>query len=198
MKLISMALIALNCILLVNPVKAQSVESIWISTSTNSFITGETVIVSVNGASATPIQGFTFQLGYDPACLKPISVTSPVLSMNSLSLPQLDGLVDESFMSTTPQFVNSVLADVRFITLGACQTNVELRSAAFIVTDGSGYSAPLPGVEFSKEGIVITIREDKGASLLTGIAIVIALIVVISLFGILLLIYILRRKNSRA
>ena len=54
-------------------VYAQSGESIWLSASTTAFKTQEIVIVNVNGSSATPIQGFTFQIRYDPQCLKPVN-----------------------------------------------------------------------------------------------------------------------------
>ena len=97
-------------------------ESIWLTTGTTEFKTGETFIVLVNGASVTPIQGFTFQIRYDPACLKPINTSSPISGMTGLSLPQTSGLVDASFASTTPQMANGVLAEVTFQTLGGCQT----------------------------------------------------------------------------
>src|SRR5262245_58972376 len=82
---------------------AQSTDSIWLTASTTEYKTGETVMVTVNATAATPIQGFTFQIGYDPACLKPINATSSVPGMNGLALPQTSGLVDGSYASTTPQ-----------------------------------------------------------------------------------------------
>ena len=54
-------------------VSAQSAESIWLTANTTAYKTGEIVIVTVNAVAATPIQGFTFQIRYDPACLKPIN-----------------------------------------------------------------------------------------------------------------------------
>ena len=56
-------------------VNAQAAESIWLSANTLAFKTGETVTVTVNAVSSTPIQGFTFQIRYDPACLQPINAT---------------------------------------------------------------------------------------------------------------------------
>ncbi|MFN3491899.1 MAG: hypothetical protein ACK40V_06730, partial [Anaerolineales bacterium] len=44
------------------PVRAQTPEAIWITAETLSFKTGETVILNVYANSATPIQGFTFQI----------------------------------------------------------------------------------------------------------------------------------------
>ena len=97
-------------------VSAQSAESIWLTANATAYKTGETVIVTVNAASATPVQGFTFQIRYDPACLKPVNASSTIPGMNGLPLPQLVGLVDGSYASTTPQIVNGVLAEVRFVT----------------------------------------------------------------------------------
>src|SRR5215217_8763050 len=105
-------------------VSAQSAESIWLTANTTAYKTGETVIVNVNAVSSTPIQGFTFQIRYDPACLKPINASSTIPGMNGLPLPQLTGQVDGSYASTTPQLVNGMLAEVHFEALGGCQTNL--------------------------------------------------------------------------
>src|ERR1044071_674942 len=94
--------------------RAQSSENIWLTVNTTSYKTRETVVATVNASSATPIQGFTFQIRYDPACLKPINAVSQVPGMNALPLPQLSGLADGSYASTTPQMVNGVLAEIRF------------------------------------------------------------------------------------
>jgi len=220
MKKIALTLIALICLFLVIPVKAQSAESIWLTVSTSSFKTGETVIVTVNGASASPIQGLTFQIKFDPACLQPINAASPIPGMNGLSLPQLDGLVDASFASTTPQIANGVLAEVRFITLGACQTNVTLESAALVIKNESGFAAPLPGVAVSESPVSLAISAERGSSqdgpllgtplplgtepdssnsgfLPTGTMIVLSIIGVLLLAGIFVLIRILKGENTR-
>ena len=125
-------------------VHAQAGESIWLSAGNTSYKTNETVLVTVNASSVTPIQGFTFQIRYDPACLKPVNATSPINGMNGLSLPQTAGLVDASFASTTPQLANGILAEVRFLTLGGCQTSLQLESAALAVRNEKGFAAPLP------------------------------------------------------
>ena len=143
---------------------AQTSESIWLTTSATSFKTGETVIVLVNAASVTPIQGFTFQIRYDPACLKPVNAVSPISGMNGLGLPQTTGLVDASFASTTPQTANGVLAEVRFEALGGCQTNLVLESAALAIRDASGFAAPLPGVKLGESNIPLFIDSAKGES----------------------------------
>jgi len=142
--------------------KAQASETIWISTLTNSYKTGETVTVYVNAVSVTPIQGFTFQVRYDPACLKPVNATSPIPGMNGLSLPQTVGLVDASFASTTPQSANGVLAEVHFVTLGGCQTGLLLESAALAVRNSTGFAAPLPGINLGESNIPLAIDSTLG------------------------------------
>jgi FHA domain/Cohesin domain len=131
---------------LVMNASAQSAESIWLTANTTAYKTGETVVVTLNAASATPIQGFTFQIRYDPACLRPTNASSPISGMNGLPLPQLIGQVDGSYASTTPQAVNGVLAEIRFTTLKGCQTNLTLESAALAIRNEAGFAAPLAGV----------------------------------------------------
>jgi hypothetical protein len=141
---------------------AQTSESIWLTASTTSFKTGESVTVLVNAASITQIQGFTFQIRYDPACLKPLNAASPISGMNGLGLPQTPGLVDASFASTVPQTANGVLAEVRFEALGGCQTNLILESAALAIRDASGFAAPLPGVKLGESNIALAIDSVPG------------------------------------
>jgi hypothetical protein len=146
-------------------VSAQSSESIWLTTTgATESKTGETFKVLVNAASVTPIQGFTFQIRYDPACLKPINATSPISGMNGLSLPQTVGLVDATFASTVPQNVGGVLAEVTFETLGGCQTNLFLESAALAVRNESGFAAPLPGVTLGQNNIPLNIDPAQGVA----------------------------------
>jgi hypothetical protein len=201
------------------PVKAQAAESIWITASATSFKTGETLIVTVNGVSATPIQGMTFQIRFDPACLKANNAASPIVGMNGLSLPQLTGLVDASFASTTPVQANGVLAEVRFTTLGACQTNLTLESAALVIKNESGFAAPLPGVSLGEKTIPFAISAEQGvpndapllgtplplgtepeespsASLPTGTMIILAAIGIFLVIGIFVLVKILKQGNS--
>jgi len=143
---------------------AQSSESIWLTTSGTEYKTSETFKVFVNAASVTPIQGFTFQIRYDPACLKPVNASSPISGMNGLSLPQTAGLVDASFASTVPQNVGGVLAEVTFETLGGCQTNLLLESAALAVRNSSGFAAPLPGVTIGQNNIPLNIDSTVGVA----------------------------------
>ncbi|HKI54123.1 MAG TPA: FHA domain-containing protein [Anaerolineales bacterium] len=145
-------------------VSAQSSESIWLTAGGTEYKTGETFKVLVNAASVTPIQGFTFQIRYDPACLKPVNASSPISGMNGLSLPQTVGLVDASFASTVPQNVGGVLAEVTFQTLGGCQTNLILESAALAVRNSSGFAAPLPGITIGQNNIPLNIDSAVGVA----------------------------------
>jgi len=145
-------------------VSAQSADSIWLTASTTSYKTGETLKVTLNAASATPIQGFTFQIRYDPACLQPVNASSPITGMNGLPLPQLTGLVDGSYASTTPLTVNGVLAEIRFVTLGGCQTNLTLESAALAIRTTEGFAAPLAGVMIGEKNVALVIDKETGDS----------------------------------
>jgi len=149
---------------MVTGVSAQSSESIWLTSGVSDYKTGETITVFVNAMSVTSIQGFTFQIRYDPACLKPVNASSPISGMNGLSLPQTAGLVDASFASTVPQNANGVLAQVMFEALGGCQTNLTLESAALAVKNQSGFAAPLPGVSLGASNIPLNIDSAIGAS----------------------------------
>ena len=141
---------------------AQSTESIWLTVNTTTYKTRETVVATLHAASATPIQGFTFQIRYDPACLKPMQAVSQVPGMNALPLPQISGLADGSYASTTPQTINGVLAEVRFEALGGCQTNLVLESAALAIKNASGFAAPVENVSVAKENIALTIDKALG------------------------------------
>jgi hypothetical protein len=141
-------------------VSAQSAESIWLTANTTAYKTGETVVVTVNAVSVTPIQGFTFQIRYDPACLKPINASSTIPGMNGLPLPQLTGQVDGSYASTTPQLVSGVLAEVHFEALGGCQTNLVLESAALAIRNPEGFAAPVAGVAITEKNIALNIDKE--------------------------------------
>ena len=149
---------------LVGNVSAQTSESIWLTSSTTAYKTGETVMVALNASSATPIQGFTFQIRYDPACLRPVNASSPIPGMNGLPLPQLTGQVDGTYASTTPQSVNGLLAEIRFITLGDCQTGLSLESAALAIRNEAGFAAPLTSVTLGERNIALNIDKEVAAA----------------------------------
>lgn len=144
---------------------AQTAESIWLTADMTAYKTGETLMVAVNGTSATPIQGFWFQIRYDPNCLRPVNAASTVPGMNGLPMPQkIEGLVEGSYASTVPQSVNGVLAQVRFVTLGGCQTNLALESAALAIRNESGFAAALAGVTIDKKSIALNIDKEVAAA----------------------------------
>ena len=143
---------------------AQSTDSIWLSASTTAYKTGETVIATVNATAGTPIQGFTFQIRYDPACLKPMNASSQVPGMNGLPLPQISGQVDGSYASTTPQVVNGVLAEVYFQALKGCQTNLTLESAALAIRNAEGFAAPIPNVTIIGNNVALNIDTEVGVA----------------------------------
>jgi hypothetical protein len=143
---------------------AQSAESIWLTASTTSYKTGETMIATVNAISATPVQGFTFQISYDPACLRSDNATSLISGMNGLSLPQTSGLVDASYAGSAPATVNGGVAEVRFVALKGCQTNLTLEAAALAIRNDSGFAAPLDGVTLGEKTIALSIDSAVGVA----------------------------------
>ena len=145
-------------------VNAQAAETIWIQADTTAYKTGETVIATINAVTTTPIQGFTAQIRYDPACLLPVNGTSPISGMNGLAVPQASGLVDASFASTTPQIVNGVMAEVRFTALKECQTNLAIETAALVIRNESGFAVPLTGVIIDNKAVILNIAGEAGTS----------------------------------
>jgi len=139
---------------------AQGAETIWLSAINTSYKTGETVLVTVNASSATPVQGFTFQIRYDPECLRPVNASSPIAGMNGLQLPQLTGLVDGSYASTTPQTINGALAEVRFTSLQGCETSLYLESAALAIRNAEGFAAPLLSVLVGERNVSLFIDKE--------------------------------------
>ncbi len=150
---------------------AQAAESIWLAATSTSYVAGDTVVAKVNARSATPIQGFTFKIQYDAACLQPVHAASPIPAMNGLLLPQQGGLVDASFASTTPQAANGELAEVRFLALTSCNTQLVLESAALAIKNASGFAAPLSGVGIGDKTVALVIRAGSGQAAATPPAI---------------------------
>ena len=184
---------------------AQGAETIWLSAVNTSYKTGETVLVTVNASSATPVQGFTFQIRYDPECLRPVNASSPIAGMNGLQLPQLTGLVDGSYASTTPQTINGALAEVRFTALQGCDTSLYLESAALAIRNAEGFAAPLLSVLVGERNVSLFIDkevvtqvapqdsgsmlaleppEPEGGTPIGCIVAVIAILIAVGLFGV--------------
>jgi hypothetical protein len=82
--------------------------------------------------------------------------------MNGLTLPQTPGLVDASFASSTPQSVNGVMAELRFVALKGCQTNLSLESAALAIRNASGFAAPLAGISVENKPVLLNIDNSLG------------------------------------
>ncbi len=141
---------------------AQEAESIWIETDALSYKTKEIVIVKVNAISSIPIQGFTFQIRYDPACLEPMSASTPISGMNGLQLPQSSGLMDGTFASTTPQQVSGLIAEASFTTLGGCNTNLHLESATLAIRGETGVAVALPNITLGQRDISLIIDKALG------------------------------------
>jgi hypothetical protein len=162
--LIAYSLAVLVAVNLAFRVQAQSPESIWLTAAATAYKTGESVVVTLNASSATPIQGFTFQIRYDPSCLQPVNASSPISGMNGLPLPQLTGLVDGSYASTTPQTVSGILAEVRFTALKGCQTDLTLESAALAIRTTEGFAAPLSKVLVGERTVALSIDSEAGVA----------------------------------
>ncbi len=163
-RIIASIFAVLSAFCIVFSASAQTMESIWLTASATAYKTGETVIVAFNASSATPIQGFTFQIRYDPSCLKPVNASSAIPGMNGLPLPQLTGLVDGSYASTTPQAVNGILAEVRFTALKGCQTDLYLEDAVLVIRDAEGFAKPVSGVSIEERNISLNIDKEVGES----------------------------------
>jgi len=155
-------LIFVSTALSITPVHAQTEKSLWLEANTTAFKTRETVIVTINGVSTTPFQGFTAQIRYDPSCLLPENGTSPIPGMNGLAVPQAPGLADVSFASTTPQFANGVLAVLQFQALKGCQTSLTIESGALVVRGETGLAIPITDVNINQTPVMLSIDSAEG------------------------------------
>lgn len=162
--IVTFSIAVLVALSLVVSAQAQTPESIWLTASNSAYKTGETVLVAINASSTTPIQGFTFQIRYDPSCLRPVNASSPISGMNGLPLPQLTGLVDGSYASTAPQTVNGILAEVKFTALKGCQTDLTLESAALAIRNAEGFAAPLSSVLVGERNVALAIDSESVAA----------------------------------
>jgi len=162
-KLSLMIFCVILSLLSVANVHAQSTETLWIQASGTAYKTNETVNVTVNGVSTTPIQGFTAQIRYDPSCLQPENGTSPISGMNGLAVPQQAGVADVSFASTTPQTANGILAELRFKALKGCQTSLMIESAALVVRSEAGLAVPVAGIQVNQTPLMLNIDSTQGS-----------------------------------
>ncbi len=142
---------------------AQAAETIWMETDKDSYNPGEAVTVTIKANSASTVQGFTFNLRYDPACLQPEIPSSLVPGLNYMALPQTDGIVSAIFASTTKINVNGGIASVVFKARSSCQTSLSLVKASLAVAGADGLAASLPGITLGTSSIMITVSGTGAA-----------------------------------
>ena len=142
---------------------AQAADTIWMETDKDSYSPGEPVTVTIKANSAAPVQGFTFSLRYDPACLQPETPASLVTGLNYMALPQADGIVSAIFASTTKINVNGGIASVVFNARSSCQTSLSLVKASLAVANADGLAAELPGISLGTSSIMITVAGAGGS-----------------------------------
>lgn len=143
---------------------AQGPESIWIETGQTSYGAGETIVVTLNAQSATPIQGFSFQLRYDPACLQPEAPTGLLAGINLMAVPQTAGLVDGIFAGPTQATAKGgPVAEVKFKALAACQTTLNLEGASLIVPNASGIAVALSGISLGTRSLSLNVGGQGAA-----------------------------------
>jgi len=56
------------------------------------------------------------------------------------------------------------LAEIRFITLGGCQTGLSLESAALAIRNEAGFAAPVAGVTLGEKNIALNIDKEVAVS----------------------------------
>jgi len=139
-------------------VKAQSADTIWIEATNQNHAVGEVVTVNLYGLTSSPIQGFAFQLSYDPACIQPEQPSSLQTGMNSFPLPQETGLLDASFYSAAPQSISGALTEIKFTTLAVCETTIKLESASLMILDESGIAHPLEDITLGTSTISLNVE----------------------------------------
>jgi len=141
-------------------VNAQSADTIWIEAINQSYTVGEVVTVNLYGMTSIPIQGFAFQLSYDPACVQPEQPSSSQTGMNSFPLPQETGLVDASFYSSAPQPISGPLTEIKFTTLAVCETTIKVENASLMILDETGIARPLEGVILGISTISLSVENS--------------------------------------
>lgn len=122
------------------------------------------VEVIVSASSSTLIQGISFLLKYDPACLRPSGMRSLVLNLNNTSMPQTDAAVEGIFTSTEPLPVNGNLVMVTFIPTAACQSQISLEKAQLIILNEEGLAQPLNGVMVDQTPAQLSVSEAQISS----------------------------------
>jgi len=152
--LILTLLIALSAL---TGVSAQADETIWMEIDKESFTVGESITVTLKTNTTRPVQGFTYQLRYDPVCLQPGIPLSKAAGLNTMAVPQTEGMVEAVFASTTPIDVSGSLSEVKFNTLKNCQTSLKLEKANLVVADENGMAVAQSGISMGISSLLINV-----------------------------------------
>ncbi len=143
------------------PVAAETADSVWIESEQQFLQVGETITITVRTSVSVPLQGYTFQLGYDPACLQLQETTNLISGMNSLPTPEETGFVEATYFSAVPQVIDTALATVSFVVLSACDTVITLQDVNLTIPAPDGMPVklvldiPVSGISFSFGGIQV-------------------------------------------
>lgn len=140
---------------------AQAINAISISADTTRQGEKTVLQVTVAASAIEKIQGITFQLKYDPACLQPSGFQSLVLNLNNTSMPQNAGLVEGIFTSTEPLTANGGMVNVNFTPLKACQNELGLVKADLVVLSPEGFAQPMSGVSVNTEPVTISVGPEQ-------------------------------------
>jgi hypothetical protein len=135
--------LALFSLFVALPAHAQSVNRFSLTAAGQNLAPGQSLLVSLQADISTPSQGFSIQLGYDPACLELISNTpTGLLSTDAFPVDKSAvGLIDVAYTLLGGEKTLSgsgVLLEIEFKTLKVCQTNLQLSSAQLVAFDDQG------------------------------------------------------------
>lgn len=134
----------------------QTAETVWMTTDKITFSGDEPVKVMIYANSSTAIQGFSFRLQYDPACLQVKSSEKSLPQLSNMSMKQDLGVVEGIYTSTEPVTVNSQLVEVQFVGLKECNTALQLASASLMVLNGDRIAVPLEGISVDKTPVNVS------------------------------------------
>ena len=134
---------------------AQTAETIWITTDKVTFSGDEPVRVMILANSATPIQGFSFRLQYDPACLQVKSSDKSIAQLSNMSMKQEPGIVEGIYTSTEPITINGQLVEVQFVGIKECTTALQLASASLMALNADRIAVELEGITVDKTPVNI-------------------------------------------
>lgn len=144
-----------------NAAYAQEQNRISIATETVSRGEKSIVQVTVSANAVEKIQGISFQLRYDSACLQPSGFQSLVLNLNNTSMPQSPGVVDGIFTSTEPLSANGGMVNVNFTPITACENTLALIKADLIVLSVDGFAEPLADVVVDTTPVVVAVSAGQ-------------------------------------